>query len=486
MNRALRIVILIASAIITSVTILSLLGILSNYYGNSFGFGHKNGYACAILSILLIYAVVSNGWLTWIGELVFIALDLYILWVGGKTEFVCLLMLVVVLMWRHYRKNNGIPFQDRKAYGCLRYFFVILYLPVVLLDRIAERIRLFRIKSAVTGILQFSFPILFGLSILLALSYRQYMDILNVIPISSTFGDRLMFSLMGFEAYPVTLFGTPIETVVPSGEIDTSLYFVIDSGYTRLLLEYGIVPMIVFLVAVTSSMVILHKKRFDLAVSCLSLLAVIFFMEFGVLPYIILMLVFLPAYCIYSKQPDIAYCERLNLSSLVPVQRWVFGVTAAVLIVSFALWSVTAYRITSWRGWMPEYNATLVVPRSLLEAEDDLLAEAALYLREHSDSYCIVECETDRDFLVSGGIDEGRIYIYRSTSIDDMLVDAHRIIEDNDLPERLTILAYSMQMERIYRHAEVLHIPVNSIPIKPTHKYLRLFGTEQWRLICGN
>ena len=484
MAKILKGIIHLGTVVVIVVSVLSLLGIIENSFGNSFGFGDRTNYASMLLILAFAYIIVDNGWLTWIGQLSLLALDAYVLWIGGKTSFICLLIMTFVLMIRHYREEGKIPFTDKERFGALRYIFLIIYTPVSLALKIGGKLKFRRLAERIKVLLVFSYPIFAVTNLLLVFTVKRMLPFWSAIPFFETFKDRLIFSYIGFEEYPISLVGRPVPVTEFSEFHYTDDYFVIDSGYIRLLLEYGTVAFALFLIVFTLFQFYNYKNRNNLNLIMFSLLSLSFMIEFQI--FNLMFLSFLAASVFYiTDVPDYESVSRFNLAKLSSGTRWMVATLSLFVALVFAVVFKTSYEISGWRGWVPEYGATVVVPRQCLNADEDLLSNAASYLSAHPDAYCIVYCENDRLYLVKAGIPEDRIYIGFGDDIDEILVNADTIIASNDLPNRLTVCAYSMQQERISRHAENLGIPVNGIAVKPERHYLSLFASEQWRLVCG-
>lgn len=485
MGRVLKILFFTGAAVVVALFFLSITGIIENSMGNSFGFQYKTGYASFLLTMALIYVILANGYLTWAGEIGLIGLTGYVVWLGGKTSSILLFILTFILMWRHYRRNGGVPFQDKAKFGALRFIIKVLYLPVIAADFIAVKLKLIRLKKSILGLMRYSFFIFCGINFAMALTYRHLKWLWNLIPGLSTFKDRLVFALLAFEEYGLSWFGTFVALQGTYGEKYSSMYFVIDSAYVRFFLEKGIVPFVVSLCILTVVMFVIHKKRFNIALFALMLLSVDLTMDYSVLNLLMLM-VFLPAYFLYSKKNTVKDCDRINFSKFSVAKRWVTALVSIAVIAVLSVWCVTAYKITNWRGHTPEYGATLVVPRSVMNADETVLTEAFNYLDSHQDAACIVDSASDRDWLSERGIDESRVLVDECSSLDEAITSAHEMIEENNLPVRLTVCAYSTQQQRVSRHADELNIPINSLSVRPSSNYYGIFTAEQWRLICGD
>ena len=483
MNKILRSIIHICSSFVFVLFILSITGLVSNNRGSSFGFAYRTDYTCFLLTLALTYTVVSNGWLTWFGELSFIALDVYILLIGGKTSFICLTLMIVILMVRHLRRNGGVPFQDKDRYGLISTVFKFLYIPIVLTDRFISLCKLERIKSALLKSMIFCFPGMALINYALIFTYKPLESFWSSIGILSTFKDRLIYGMMGFNEYPLTLFGTDIPITDGTGESFFGIYYVLDSVYMRFLLQCGVIPFILVLLVLTAVQVFNYKRRHYIGLTVVFIYSLSFLMEFS-LQNLAVTLAFLTVSLFYER-PGIQMCDKLSFSGWSSAKRRILCALTLGFLVVFFVWCSTAYKISSWRGWTPVYDATLVIPGEFLNADNDLLEAACEYLDSHSESFCIVSDDAQMDRLLDMGIAEERIYVSESNDIDEMLINARNLIDTNGLPPRLTICTYGMQQARIGIHAKKLEIPVNSIAVKPENGYLIRFSEEQWRLICG-
>lgn len=485
MRKALKAAFYACAAVLVVMFFLSLLGIIDNNRGNAFGFIYKTDYVSFLLTMAMIAIALTDGWFTWLGELGLICLDAYMLWLHGKTGFASLFVLTFAVMWRHYRREGGVPYQDKKKYGVISYVFRVIYLPVIAADKCAGALKLNRIKPAMRRVMVFSFPICFAVNCLLVFTYPALKSFWESVPLLRTFKDRMIYGLLGFQEYPVRLFGNGMpSTYMDRSERVDSLYFTLDSSYLRFLLDYGLILFILFFGVFTLLMMWFYRKNYNLGLLIMSIIAVDAIVENQFINWL-LVSVFLIMALLYPVKDAEGNCDRLNFERLTPRKRLIAGIVFMLLFTVSALWCFTAYSITNWRGMTPEYGATIVVPGDYLSSGNDLVDAAGDYLLTHPDAVCIVSSDSGRSRLIELGVDEGRIYITNSYSVDGLLESSRVLIESERLPNRLTVCAYSMQQERISRHAAKLHIPVNAIPVRPESGYLFLFAGEQWRLLCG-
>lgn len=486
MKKALKLIFYAGVAVIVALFFLSITGIIENNRGNSFGWGYRTHYVSFLFTMAIIYLVLNDGWLTWVGELGLICLDGYILWLNGKSVFVCFSLLIFMVFWRHYRRNGGTPFVDRQEYGLLFLMFRLLYLPVAVIDSIVDRFSFRRFKIVLTNLMVLSYPICFIINLILVFSYHKLASFWDSFTVLSTFRDRFVYALIGFREFPVNLFGNAIsEYGGDESEVFKAIFFYLDSGYIKVLLDYGIVPFILMFGFATFVQVWNYKKEDIISLTAFSLFAVDCIIEYQAANWVLILAFTIVNRCCCVKS-DMSRCGRLSLKDLSRGKRYLLALVATIILTAVALWCMTAYQISSWRGWTPAYDATVVIPGDYMRTDNDLVIEAANYLNTHSDSVCIVNNEKDKDLLLTQGIDDSRIYAVTACSIDEMLMQSYEMIEDNDLPHRLTLCAYNMQQERLSRHARELHIPINSISVKPESLYYVTFTAEQWRLLCGD
>lgn len=226
-----------------------------------------------------------------------------------------------------------------------------------------------------------------------------------------------------------------------------------------------------------------YKRGHSTGLFVMFVFSMSFLLEFTLLN-VLAVVSFLAVSWFYDK-PGIETCDRFTVSRLSSKHRWSLRIGVPLLIAVFLVWCSSAYKISSWRGWTPLYDATLVVPSHYSEIDDDLWQQAAAFLDSHDDSFCIVADEESAGKLSSYGIERGRIFVLDCGSVDEMLTESSDLIEQNDLPSRLTVCAYSVEQARIGIHADRLGIHLNSLSVRPASGYLMRFTAEQWRILCG-
>ena len=482
-DRLLKTAFSIGAVVVVVFFFLALLGIVANQRGDSFGFTYRTHYASFLISMVLVYSIIKDGWFTWLEEIILLLINVYVLWLKAKTSFVCLFVFTVFVLWRHYRVEHKIPFRNKKEYGFISYIFSVIYLPIVLMDKLFELLRVVRIRTIFIRMMKYSFIIWCVINLVLVLTYRSFIDIWKRIPVLDTLDSRMRLSLLGFEEFPIKLFGNYILQIGnSSSETYSPFYFVFDSSYIRLIIQYGLVAFIIVMGLMTFVQFHLYKHGRFFAMFAATIFAMDCFMNYHIRSVAYNAFVVL-AFCTLAKKEGAVICDKLKIG-LVPKRRRIIGACAVFLaLASLFVWCSTAYRITNWRGQIPMYGATLVIPGDYLENKDLLLDAAGNYLIGNPESVCIVNSGEDVQSMINLGIESDRVYVLESRSIDEMLTKSHEFIRTNNLPSRLTVCANILQMERISLRASALHIPINSLSVKTWSGYLSLFASEQWRLL---
>lgn len=486
-DRILEICFWIGVTIVILAFFLSITGLIENNRGNSFGFSYRTHYTCFLMCMALVYAIIKDGWFTWVGELGLVALDAYVLWLGGKTAFICLLLLTVALMWRHFRRNGGRPFQDKKKYGyAISSVFWLLYLPIYGMDWIANKVRMVKMRNFMIQLMKYSFLIGAALTYALTISYATVPMMWIKLMGSSTLVSRLFQNLISFEEFPLTLFGNDVTQVGFSGsEKVTRLYYAIDGAYVKLPIQYGIIITIILIGLMTWVQVRLYMNHRFFPMFVISIFALDCILEYQMinLSYNVFIMM---AFCVLSGKPGIDACDKLELSRWTTGQRWGLATSMVMAFTAFGIWCVTAYQITSWRGWTPDYDATVVVPGDFMNGDSiSRLTRVRNYLAFHEDTACIVQDNSDKNWLIDNDIGAERITVCNSFDIDEMLTNADRLIQEKNLPSRLTVCTYDIQLGRVSRHAKDLGIPINSLTLKAKNEYMMLFAEEQWKTLWG-
>ena len=491
-DRLIRAVLWIGAGFVLVFFFLSMLGIVENNRGNSFGFIYRTDYACRLLSLALCFCLLKDGRLGWAGELGLIALSLFnFFFVGGKTCFICLLILIPATLLRHYRRG-GVPYQDAERYGKLiPLLFRGLYFLPSLADRGIKKLRLGRLRSAALALVKWAYPICAGVSILLTAAWRLSQPLWDKLPGLGSVKARLLFGRLAMEEYPLSLFGSPIPMAGAGGsEQGPAFYFFLDNAYVAILLRFGVVFLLLFLALMTAAQVRFAREKRPYAMFLLAVFALDCLMDFELMDLSYNMFILL-AFCVHSRAD--AETPKREKPALAPGRRRLLGAVCVPLCLLFALWACTAGEITAWRGWTPTSGATLLVPGSGIDAwkspelEIKRLDRARLYMNLKSDAACIVLSPEAKEWLTANGIEAERIRVAGETSDPgELLLRAQSLIDGEGLPPRLTVCTYAMQQGRFAKAAEALHIPVNSLTMKmPAKWYLPSFAAEQWRALWG-
>ena len=125
MKKALKLIFYAGVAVIVALFFLSLTGVVENNHGNSFGFPYKTAYTSFLLTMALIYAVITNGKVTPVGLAGYACLTGFVIWCGGKTDFVLLLVLTVFLTLKYFKKIPGGKVKSGVLSG-MRFGFIII------------------------------------------------------------------------------------------------------------------------------------------------------------------------------------------------------------------------------------------------------------------------------------------------------------------------------------------------------------------------
>ena len=499
-DRVLKTGFAIGTAVVAAMFFLSAVGLVENNRNDAFGFIYNTHYACFLLCLALSYAIIRDGRFSWLSELGLVALMvLDLLFVHGKTCFACLFILIVGSFGRHYRALGATPFQDRARYGVvIPAIFRVLYAPFALWDKMARRKKGADAgqpgRAAAFGIwvMKYSFLICCGAMLLLTLSYRYLMPLWERVPWVGSIKARLFLGSFAFEEFPLTLWGSTIPQMGNSlSEHAVTFYYALDSAYVKVLQQFGVVVFALILALLTLAQARLIRRKRYYAAFVLSIFALDCTMEYWIFQMCYDVFILL-SFCIL-KDPTPADAPESPSRWARLQTKGAFRAALALALCVLALWSATAFTITGWRGWTPDYGATVVVPGDYIDGvKDARLPEqrtlwAGIYMTAHEDAACIVGDAAQKDALVAMGLSPERISVDgESDSIDAMLLNADAMIREKALPRRLTVCTYAMQQALIYRHAKKLRVPVNSLTMNvPKGLYLRSFASEQWKILCG-
>ena len=469
---------------------LAMLGIVPNNRGDSFGFIYRTHYACYLLSLALFYCLWKNGDLGWRGELGLALLAvLDAAFIGGKTLLILLILLMFFTFWRHYRRCRGVPWQDAARYALpLRLIFRVLYAPVALADKIYERLRLGGYKDAALRLGLFSFLLCAALLLVCSRFYRVLKPAIDLVPGMGSVKARFVLGQVAFEEFPVRLFGSLIPQHGLSNTEDiVDLYFALDSAYIKILMEYGLLCFTGFMGVMTWTQFRLYRAGRYYAMFLLTLYAIDAITEYWMISVSNNMFILL-AGCMLSRPAAFDGGEKaLPPARKRGMKRCLPAVAGVAVLVAFC---VTAYPISTWRGWTPAYGATVVLPGRFMDSvggdrlRERRLSAAAEYLLEHPEARCVLDETGEAAALSALGIDAGRISLCeRCADIDDMLTRAAAVVSAEGLPDRLTVCTFEMQQARIARHAKRLGMPVNALTAAmPWALYLPNYLIEQGRV----
>lgn len=431
-------------AIVLALFFLSLLGVVENNRGNSFGFLFRTDYSAHLLALALVWCILKDGRLSLWEELALVALTAFMgLAVGGKADFVCMVLLVSVTLCRNHLHMK--KFNAARAAQWLRY----------------------------------SYPAAATFSLLATLSYCPFKGFWDGISGFDSLKARLAYGYLGLEESTVTLFGSRIAEMGHGWrESGVQAYFFLDNSYVRLLLLYGVLGLAAFVGIMTFLQFRLHRRGRHYAVFALSLLALSSIIEFE------------PILLSYNILAVLAFCRLSPKPEKSPAFKFRPGASVVVLAgcTVLFLWCRTAWLVTSWRGQAPAYGATLVVPSDSGSPLREARLEAALtYMKQHRDAACIVANEADSAYLAKAGADSARVYVRPFSGNDEMLTGAAAFISACGLPPRLTVCTFACEQGFVARRAAALHIPVNSVTVElPRKQYLRHFTAMQWKQLWKN
>lgn len=178
----------------------------------------------------------------------------------------------------------------------------------------------------------------------------------------------------------------------------------------------------------------------------------------------------------------------------------IISLVSFLIAFSFVLVAVFSYQMYSHAHHEPDKTTTLVVlgcrvygtsPSLMLKERLDAAYE---YLEEHLDVSCVVsggqgenedisEAKCMYNYLIDKGIDEKRIFLEdQSTSTRENLLFSKNVIEQNDLPEAMTIVTNEFHQYRAFLIAKNLGLEAYAVS---GHTALWLFPTYYTRELFG-
>ena len=186
--------------------------------GVTLGYTHANTFSATVVMLLLLFAAINRR--------------SFSLWK--------LLLIASVELVNYYLTRSRIGF-----------IVIVLLLVAALCVKNAQ------LKRVICGVGKyFLWPVLllnFSFILLRLLADTQLLSVLDI----KVFNGRMGFSAMYLEAYGLSLFGAPLDETVIAAK---SWYYALDNGYTIILLYYGVVGLIVFLLTYEMAAVQLARK----------------------------------------------------------------------------------------------------------------------------------------------------------------------------------------------------------------------------------
>lgn len=553
-----RTYLLTSTVTLTVLFVFSMTGLIGNLGGNSFGLSYRTDYAAYLLAIMMVLALYyEDSTMPESLQLLYPLMTWYMNQIiAAKTATICMLLLWFGVYWREYRRENAL-----QKKGWRKILFAALYLlPAVLRllhDRLVRHVhgqKLHnRLRAFCSWFFTYSFVIYAALMIILTAVYYKFpADLVSRLyyTVLSTFVVRLLLGNVAFQSYPLTLFGNDIPQRGVGWHQGSYIhfYYILDSSYVRLLMLYGAYVLILVLGVATAVQLRLRREKKFTSLFILSLMALDCTMEHHITQFIyaapFLMLFarwdlpmregsswhfdhvktglfiwrfasifgvtifLLPLFSgiidrIYLWGAGICtFCFLLSLPGKHLFQRrWVRIIAEMMGLAIFATALYSCWYVTTASSSVPVYDATLVIPGSQMEGENntDLLTARVKageeYLAEYRDINCVVsgpEAEQMKQMLLCDGIEEDRIYLDSvSTSIAETLSESDSIIKENDLSPRKVLSVLDLQQARTGLIAEAQYDNIRMISAHcPRLQYFAVLLTEQvrytWERLSGN
>ena len=461
-------------AIVFATFLLCMFGLIDNNRGTGFGFIYRTDYACHLLMLLLIFCFYYGGNITWKSGLGIAALILYtIVFVRGKTSGICMILVVFATVL------NG--FMVRKTSNATK-------------DSSSEKSFPVSVNRVLLRVMEFAFPICavatIGITLILSLNRSAAFSVISK---SGTIGSRIHMSIVGFENFPITLFGKSISQQGFGGQNGyMPFYYFLDCSYIRLLLQNGIVIFVLFLGIMTYLSVRLYRKGMFYELFLLAVVALDCALEHHIIDisYNIFIVLALSELTIGQDKDIEPILFRGRAKPLIK------GIALLLAATVFLCGCFTAFKISNYSSWEPNTDVTLVLPGNAADGfeSDELIRErvsvAADYMRKHEGAVCLLCASQEENEMMSRelsqfGFDSGRIFRMDLTrgNISACIETADNLILENSLPSRRAYCLFSMEQ---YVASELSHnkgIPFNAITIKtPPLLYLPLFFVQQCRV----
>ncbi len=483
--------------------ILSMLGLIENNRGNSFGFIYRTDYACHLLFLFLIFCFYYSGYLSWQGELGIFAMTLInIVFIKGKTSYICMAIVVFVTYLSHYRRINRIPFQEENK--IIRMIFKIIYLPIVAADKMIKLIgntSVTRIRSIVRVINKYSFIIWAIVMIGLTMMYAYVpVKLFDFIPKSGSVRARLRLGILGFEQFPIKLFGNRIPQRGAGGtEGYIPFYYFLDSSYIRMILQSGLIVFTVIVGLMTYIQIRLYKEKMYYNMFILAIVALDCAMEHHIVDFSYNTFALLTWATLASRDLENIEPILLNIKNTRLIISKPFRL-AYIIVVGFICLAIgcslfASYEISTFRAHEPTSTSTVILTGNSLDGfKSEKLLDRKIdsvknFLKFKENSACILSGTEDeisymREQLVNSKINDSRLYEVESSSIENTIKDSIILIKENNLPKRKAFCSFKPQQKRIWELAHRNGIPINVLNAKmPAEMYVPFYLVEQIKLI---
>ena len=467
-----------------------------------------------MLFLFLIFCFYYGGNLSWQGELGILFMTIInMLFVGGKTSYICMSIVVFVTYLRHYRRIGKVPYQEESK--IIKIVFQIIYIPVIIVDKISRKIsdiNLKKLKATVRIFNKYSFIIFAALMIGLTMLYVYVpVKIFDYIPKSNTVRARLRLGILGFEQFSIKLFGNSIPQRGAGGtEGYIPFYYFLDSSYIRMILQFGLIVFIVLVGLMTLVQFKLYKEKMFYELFLVAIVALDCAMEHHIIDFSYNTFALLAwASLIHDDTENVkpiffATLSWINTRENVSVLRrqmssklfkFIYSgfIILTCVIVGCSLYA--SYRISTFRGREPVSTATVILTGNNIDGIrsnkllDEKISSVRRFMGFKKDSVCILSGSDDEinymhKKLLEAKISDDRLYEVKSDSIEAAINECDSFIKENNLPKRKAFSSFKMQQERIREIAHENGIPINMLEAKmPAEMYLQNYFMEQIKLM---
>lgn len=470
-KKLLRIVFVSEAAIVVLMLVLSLLGVVTNFGGNAFGFIYRTDYAAHLLFLILIYCMYYSTkylGLELIVSAVFAMIDL--MFIKGKTAFMCVALIMLVngmlLVFKRYKGNSFIEKMRRIA----GYIMLPSFLVAAAFSVIASALFKYRTDA---------------------------MD--NIVAKVSTLRARLILGYVGFEQFEIKLFGNDIFQNGWGGKTKSDgYYFYLDNSYVRMLLLNGIIVFLLFIGIMTYLQVGLHKKGMYYEMFLLTVVAINCIMEHHLMNAsynAFALLIFANLDSKESEDRAILFNKTKQTTRQSIITRLGRYALISICLVAIMLGIISSYRISTYSGSEPLGNATIILPVNIMEEiESEAIGNyrnkrAVEYLKSYPETACIIagkdeDIKKAKAILENSGIDSERIYPVEARNLESAISNSYELLNENGWKKRIAFCSPRLQQERIHTMAHELKIPMNPLYSEvPTHLYIVGFVSEQIKIL---